>query len=390
MPKRFTKVSLVLAAAFVSLFLAEGLLRLLLPQQLVLLDGRQIWQPDEDLGWRMKPNIDTFVDTGEGRVRVVTDTQGRRAGTRSPPAQEQPTSIRVLAVGDSFVEALGVDYESTLPRRLELDWTRLTGEPVAVSARAASGWNPYQYYLAVKKELRDHRYDLGVVFLYAANDIIDGTPAITKAQIGRRRQFRAPRAWASAEWRGALLYPLNDLLERRSHLFVFLRTKGNLALARFGLTSAYFPEVFRKLFATSPNWDSTVEICRGIRDEFIRHNTPVTFVLLPASYQVHKEMFESYINAFAIERGSVDLEQPNRILAGAFAKNSMTLLDPLELMRAGASRGVLLFGRIDRHLNAEGIRVVSRFVADAIAEASKPSDTNEIAAHTMMQRKRVP
>jgi hypothetical protein len=259
---------------------------------------------------------------------------------------------------------------------------------VTVSATAASGWDPRQYLLAARRELQTRRYDLGVVFLYAANDVVGDTTAITNTQIGRGHAFRIPRAWTRNAWTGSLLHPLNDFFERRSHLFVFLKTRAAVALARLGFTSAYFPEVFRKTFAASPDWDSTAEICRQIRREFSRHNTPVIFVLLPASYQVHQEIFESYVDGFAIEQNSVDLEQPNRILGCIFAKDSMTLLDPLEVMRTEASHGISLFGKTDRHLNESGNDVVSRYVAHTMAAA--PKQTSERAAHTTLQRESVP
>ncbi len=355
-----------LAAVAVSLVLVETLLRLLLPQQLVSLDGPRIWRPDDELGWRMRPHLDTFVNTGEGNVRLVTDARGMRAATRDSP-RRVPAPFRILAVGDSFVEALGVDYESTIPRRIEADLSRLLDRSVSVSALAASGWNPHQYLLAARQELRAQRYDLGMVFLYTGNDIVAGTPDVTSAQIGRKHQFGLPAAWSKNAWTRSVLYPLNDFLERRSHLFVFLKIRGATVLARLGLTAAYFPDVFRKTFASSPDWKATVAVYREIRWEFERRGTPVVFVLLPASYQVQREIFQSYVDAFGIEQSAIDLDQPNRILACAFADDSMTLLDPLEAMRIKALRGASLFGQVDRHLNASGARVVSRFLARAIA-----------------------
>lgn len=371
--KRFAQGFVALTAVLASLLLAEGFLWLFAPQQLISLDGPQIWRPDDDLGWRVKSNLDTFVNTGEGSVHLVTDARGMRIGTQDPRSQGQPDAFRILAAGDSFVEALGVDYEATLSRRLELDVSRLGGKPAAVSAIAASGWNPHQYLLAARRELQTRRYDLGLIFLYAANDIVGNTSAITNTQIGRTSEFRIPRAWTRDAWTRSLLHPVNDFLEQRSHLFVLLKTRGASSLARLGLTSAYFPQVFRKTFAASPDWNATVAVCREIRWEFDRHDTPVVFVLLPAGYQVHQDIFESYVDAFAIERNAVDLEQPNRILGCVFAKASMTLLDPLNVMRAKVLHCGSLFGQIDRHLNAAGNAVVSRYVAQALAAAGKQS-----------------
>jgi hypothetical protein len=298
-------------------------------------------------------------------------------------SRRRPGDFRILAVGDSFVEALGVDYEFTLPRRLESDLSRFYGKPVAVSAIAASGWDPHQYLLVARQELQTRRYDLGLVFLYAANDIVGSTSAITNTQIAHRRKFQIPRVWTKQAWTEAFLHPLNDRLKRRSHLFVLLKTRGASALARLGFTSAYFPQVYRRTIAASPDWNATVDICREIRREFGRHGTPVVFVLLPAVYQVHQKIFEEYVQAFSIEQNTVDLEQPNRILGRAFTEDSTTLLDPLEVMRANALHGISLFGKIDRHLNASGHRVVGRYVAQALAGETKQN--SERVQHATLQ-----
>jgi hypothetical protein len=261
-----------------------------------------------------------------------------------------------------------VNYEAALPALLGRSLADRTGKTVEVVTLAASGWNPYQYLAAVREELRQQAYGLGIVFLYIGNDVVDSTAAVVAPrQLGTARLLRLPRNGSGSEWRAALLRPANDFLEAKSHLFVLSKTGMSTMLARWGLTAAYFPEVFEKSFASSPLWPATVAACQRIHREFGRSRTPVLFVLLPCSYQVHAQVFERYVEAFGVDRGEVDLEQPNRILGQAFQQASLPLLDPLPGMRVEAAQDRLLFGEADRHLNAAGHEVVSRFVGEAAA-----------------------
>lgn len=60
--------------------LAEGIVRLVLPQALIL-RRPDVWYPVAGLGWDRSPNLDTTVNFGgAGPVRLITDNEGNRIG----------------------------------------------------------------------------------------------------------------------------------------------------------------------------------------------------------------------------------------------------------------------------------------------------------------------
>jgi hypothetical protein len=62
---RFVAMVILLAtSSSVALLLSEGLIRLLAPQPLINLRP-DVWMPAGDVGWRLRPNADTRVNTGE-------------------------------------------------------------------------------------------------------------------------------------------------------------------------------------------------------------------------------------------------------------------------------------------------------------------------------------
>ena len=65
-----------------------------------------------------------------------------------------------------------------------------------------------------------------------------------------RKTLRLPRSVAWDELVGALLAPVNDALEIRSHLFILLKNQFSTVRMRLGLTADAFPLSYRREQAT--------------------------------------------------------------------------------------------------------------------------------------------
>src|SRR5437879_3707351 len=120
-----------------------ALLRRVWPQQLAI-KRPDICQAVETLGWAHRPNVNTTINTGERTVRVITDRDGLRVGLRGRVEGKR----HVLLLGDSFMEALQVEYEQSVAGLLEARLTSRLGEPVAVRNGGVGGWDPPQYLMA--------------------------------------------------------------------------------------------------------------------------------------------------------------------------------------------------------------------------------------------------
>ncbi len=110
-----------------SLLLAEAMVRFAAPQQLVIMRS-DIWQPDDGLGWRHRANVDTVVNTGEKTVRFFTDANGYRVNGNATETKEY--EARILVLGDSFLEALQVENEFTIPEVIVQDFEKKYGKNV--------------------------------------------------------------------------------------------------------------------------------------------------------------------------------------------------------------------------------------------------------------------
>jgi hypothetical protein len=358
--------ALLVSSLLVGALLGEFIIRVVVPQQLIVARP-EVYRPDADLGWRHRENVKTLMNTGGGAVHFRTDSNGYRIPWNDGPHVGPGQELRILALGDSFLEAIAVEAESTIPSLLEERLAVSLNRPVAVDNAGVAGWDPNQYRIEARRALERTRYDLGLVFLYVGNDIVrTAVDAYPPPQTVRAHRFRWPGSWAWREWVKSVFSPINGRLETRSHLFLFLKGRLEVPLARLGLTTNYFPEVFRLDERTSEGWDTTTAICQSIQGEFSAHGAPVIFTLLPTPYQVDREVFDTYVRSFRIRLESVDLEQPNKELAKRFRGASLTLLDPLEELRQRSKQGARLYGTVDRHLNANGHQAVTAIVLPAV------------------------
>lgn len=355
----------------VALGLGEGLVRLMAPQQLIL-KRPDIWEAVDTLGWTHRPGVNTTINTGEGTVRLLTDRDGYRVGVTGRIEGNK----RILLLGDSFMEALQVEYEQSLPGLLEARLAARLGQPVAVRNTGVGGWDPPQYLVAERRALARERFDLVLVAVYLGNDVvprrIDRFPPRAPVEV---HHLRWPRHLSYAELIDAVLYPINDFLEVRSQLFIFLKTRAADLRARLGLTADEFPVDLLRREAGSPRWSVTAQICRDIRDAAATHRTPTVFVLIPAPYQVDTADFAEALGEFKIAPAAVDLEQPDRLLVEAMRPYRLTVFDALPELRRREEAGARLYGSVDRHLSPAGHDVLERLVEPVVTPYLSRSGT---------------
>ena len=364
-------LALSVLALAVCLLLLEGAVRLLLPQQL-LFYRPDLYRQDERIGWRFAPGLDARVNTGERDVRLLTDARGLRIGR----VESQEPGLRVLAVGDSFVAGLQVEYADLMTTRLAEGLTRTLGRRVAPVASGVPGWGPTQYALEVEHEIARSRYDgydgydAVLVFLFLGNDVVANRSfAPDEFRRGFDRPFRLPRAFTVAELKAALLVPLDDFLEVRSHLYVLVDRRLENLRIRLGMSPFFMPRTLLREMADAPAWDLTAEICAELAASAEALNVPTLFVLLPADYQVDRERFERHLTLLRVDPDSVDLDQPSRLLRAALARRGLEVADATPALVAAYERGTRdLFGRIDAHFSPAGHRVLADWLEPLVRE----------------------
>jgi len=368
----FAALLLLTISGGLTLLLCEVAIRLIAPQQLVVIRP-DIWQPADSVGWLTRPNAHVAVNTGERTVSLITDSAGFRVGGR-PAATD---GLRVLLIGDSFMQALQVEHEQSVAALLEDTLSRALGQPVAVRNAGVDGWDPPQYLIRARTLLDRGRYDALVVTLFTGNDIVGREiPYLPPRQANATRRLRWPGSASWASFVDAVLYPINDWLDRKSHLFTFTKRRLETLRMRLGLSAEYFPTEFLKSSLDDARWEVTAGIVAAIHEAARSHGVPAVFVIIPTHYQTDGEAFARYALGLRIDTSAVDLEQPDRILREKLAARGLRVVDLLEPMRQSRTAGIRPYGSVDYHLSPEGHAVMSRAVAPVLAEllsATRPA-----------------
>ncbi len=357
--------SLFAASLLVAGLLAEVAVRVVAPQQLIL-KRPDIWRPDSVLGWTHQPWVRTTVNTGERTVTLVTDQDGYRVGTLG----RREGNRTVFLLGDSFMEALQVEYERSFAGLLEDRVPQQLGTPIGVRNAGVGGWDPDQYLIRARDVLNHQAFDLVVVALYVENDAIDYWRTRVPARVPTEvHHLRLPKRLSVSELIDAVLYPINDMLEVRSQLFVFVKNRLQVVRMRLGLTAASFPWIYRRSEAASKRWENTAAICAEIASVARGKAIPVIFVLIPAPYQVDANVFQEYVRGFGLDTAQIDLAQPSRLLGEALRAKGLDVVDASPVFRAAQASGRILYGKVDNHLSPDGHEVLSGLMQPRIVHA---------------------
>jgi len=188
--RTFLKNMLLVAASLLLLFLVFELVvfRFVLPAtelpRLAFEDGVIKYQPGQTGHYRKRNDIDAVF-----RINAQGWNSGHAAYSREKPEGV----LRIAVVGDSYVEALQVDFDESLAEQLE---ARL-GQGVEVYRFGIGGAPMSQYLHLLRKEVLPHEPD-AVVFLLIHNDFDEShqfkpgvyTSAFLKLDIGEDGQVR--------------------------------------------------------------------------------------------------------------------------------------------------------------------------------------------------------
>jgi hypothetical protein len=362
--------------------LGEIAVRIAAPQQLIIARP-DLWQSADTVGWLRRPNIDGSVNTGEGAIRLIADADGFRVGKRG-----RVDGLPILFLGDSFIEALQVEYEQTVTHLLESELPARIGQPVAVRNAGVGGYGPSHYYLRARSLLPRDKYRVVVTAIFAGNDAQPRRFDYFPPRNAEQRRFRLPRRFDKAEYVDAVLGPTNDFLEERSHLYVMTRKRLDNVRMKVGLHPLDFPREFMRSEQTSQRWDVTADICHDIRELAKRSGARALFVLIPTDFQVDEATFTAYVNGFGIDPTAVDLDQPIRRLLEEFAERDLDVVNALPKFRELSDAGKVLYGDIDPHLSPEGHRALADLLLPEVSRLLRTQQTSVLTKSSLQSNKR--
>ena len=337
----------------------------------------RFWQRDALLGSALIPNREGWW-TQEDRefvTHVHINSDGRRDVER--PAARLPGTARLLLLGDSFVEALQVDREEMLGRRLEAE---LGGERVEVFSMGVSGYGTPSQYLYYRERGRRFEPDLVLLAFYPGNDVLNNSPALESVlppvydrggrllRVGNGKKTGKPRRPPRSQ---AYAFVRKLLLTKQPALSEWLVKLGwmDAAAVRRVVLQAGVPVDFW-VYAVDPPaawqqaWSQAERNLSELRRAVEEAGSRFALVIVTARDQVYPEGWERIVAAHpAMQEIEWDLLAPERRILAWCARESVACLQLSPTFAAQRDAQPLHFVH-DGHWTAAGHALAARTTAE--------------------------
>ncbi len=357
-------LALLTGSALVSLAMAELSVRLLVPQPVGLswltADGLLVHVPGRAAVFRRSEYA------AEVRFNAL-GFRGREFATPKPPE-----TLRVLALGDSFVEGLQVGEDAVLTARIEAAFAE-SSPRVEVLNLGVSGFGTTEEIDVLDRYGPSLRPDLVVLFFCLQNDVRNNVEGRCRLEEGRLVCGERP---IPSRLR-LLASHANSLAATYSQLYQALRSAASSPLLqRIGARSEEatesmpgMPFADDQYLAEQPAYLAdgvalTSVLLARLRDRARELGAETWMVLVPGRTQVEDARWGLVEATFGANR--VRRDQPQRELSRLGEQAGIRVIDLLPAFRARDARGERLYWKIDAHFNAAGHEETARVVAEAL------------------------
>jgi len=379
---------LLLVGTVLCLSVVEVTVRLFLPTSDFL------WQWDSRIGLKLVPGLHgRSVKRGLFDIDVDVNSVGFR--DREHVIGKPPDTKRVVLLGDSFVEAIQVPFQSSVTAQLQhrLD---LTTNKAEVINFGVSGTGTARQYLALREYGLKYQPDVVLVF-FVGNDVSDNS---------RRLRSLSYVPYPQTTRDGDLIFDesgqpvftrfadessrfgaLTDLLKSHSKTYRLLRegVDNTPALERVfhSFRGGAVPEASTKApdnlgfyeiyrVVQKPDWEDAWRVSEhlliALRDLAESHGAKFAVILVPGAWEVYSDLWDEVVTTMPGMRDvSLDRDQPSKRLGEFLNKNRITVISLLPEFRKRAPTLPPLYFRGDGHWTAEGHKLAADLVIDQVS-----------------------
>jgi len=347
----------------------------------------RFWEPDPLLGTRLIPGKEGWwvQEELEFRVPVKVNSQGLRDVEH--PLAKDPQTVRILLLGDSFVEAMQVPGEDTVARQLEEELNRAGGAVhYEVISLGVSGYGTASEALAYREMGRQYDPDLVLVAFYPGNDVRNNSPTLETvlrpvyAPDGSLMRVEAPkrarrgrRSLLGRVFEGSQAYRFfrKMILTRHAGLSAWLRDVG-LVQTGAGVTAPTQGGVPLDywVYAAPPDaeweeaWRRSESLLLGLRRAVEADGAEFGVLIVAGREQVYPQSWEAILRAHPAMQGiEWDISWPERRLARWCDDNGIPRVRLTEAFRAARDSSAPLHYHYDGHWTAAGHRLAAKTVA---------------------------
>lgn len=353
-------LKLILLAVSISFVLAVGeiFIAITMPQDM------GIWRTERDGLITLHPNISTYLPSYGHDVR--TNSFGFRD---EPVSRVKPEDVfRVIIVGDSFMEALQVAHEQSLPHLVEDRLTEDSGRRIEVLNAGVSGWGTDDQLDWLRRDGFDLDPDLVVVAMTLHNDVSDNLEM-------NRHKFVdgvvSPRSDVQLSWPRYVELKIKGWLATHSQLYRFTTRamRGGEIRKRAGRLDHHVDRLFKleTTERTALGWKLTRAHLDAIQTEGASIGADTAIFLIPLAVQISDQAFSEFLSLRGLKPDQVDRMQPQRQILDWGRDAGVEVIDLLPVLRryTGMHSGLLYVPR-DGHWNEMGHKLAAGAVSDAL------------------------
>jgi hypothetical protein len=352
---------LTIAALGLAMAIAEIGVRLILPQPTGL-----SYQDRYGLAMHW-PGLTRFLPQYGHAVSFNSAGMRDREHTLAKPAGV----FRVLLMGDSFMEALQVPFEASLPSLLERSLSQQTGRQVEVVNAGVSGWGTDDELRYLTDYGLKYDPDLIVVAVTLHNDISDNLRqdwhTVTDGALVER-----PRVPA-----GYFRYKVTQL---KAFLSTRFQTYQLWRRARHGgeirqvtrQLNTHVVQLFREPTSdkVAQGMQLTDLLLARMQAVAAEHGGRVALVLLPLRYQLSDSTFADFVRASEVPPQEMQIDRPQRMLTRVADSLGVPVVDLLPGFRQWTAQGgAPLYLEWDGHWNEAGHRLAAGITAQGLIQA---------------------
>ena len=334
----------VVLGILLALLAAEFAIRRWWPQSsgAVMINGRNLYRRDRTVGWVGGRDAHAVIKHPEYRIDYRFNSDGMR--DRVDHAIAKPIGrTRIIAVGSSLTEGLGLEYEATWPVLLEKQLQGL-GYDVDVIKAGVSGYSTHQALRRLEQLASVYRPDIAILSFY--DPIILSAPS---ADEERRMLTRA----RSPHWFKSTNFHLATLVLRYAlswdRIYRLIYPLSAFAIACF--VEPMTADIAQQIETTKRALAKALAYCRSNHIELIVASCPVDLQMVAKRRGIklrglNLNQIDDALAKFAEEQGLTWMRLTDDFLAA----------DPSNRQR--------FHYRFDGHLNPDG----SKVFADAVTQ----------------------
>ena len=356
-----------IAALFLSVCIFLGMfeiiVRIFLPQRIET--PLHYFAPDAELGWKIKPNLNSKYTAADFSMLVKTNDRGFRDIAHT--YEKDQGTYRIVGIGDSMLFGHGVENEEIVINRLqELLSDKLdNAKKVEAINLGVSRYNVIQYDKSLRIEGARYKPDLVIMFYYVGNDWIQYA-RYAWGGVNKQGFLIGADTFFSFDSVRNFLAPIRFFLKSRSQAYMLVRDRVKGFLMKSKLMSIPVLDIYRKDFNLEKKCYFTLEKIKEV-DRYCKNILQCHFILciIPEKVQVRKPLLNLCINTYQLKLDDYDFMRPQHILVKYCLRNDIDFVD-LAAALALAEEKEPVYLPIDWHWNKKGHLLAAHELFDHI------------------------